>query len=292
MKTILLIKFVILIIFSINLKAGDTIQLEVKSDQILKLEKDGSIEQAISESLSMAKNLLIDLKVNEIVATASSINYDITNEIITGSGSQSGSAQSGLFAFSGSYTRTWETTEMVKGNPEEVADFQNKVDRDYRSLQSQLKDYVLSNEIPLTYLKLFVAKALQLAVKLDYNSMTRVSYEIKAVAREAQRITFKGTQSIIMCETTNYAQRSNSSEAGFNSFIFSFSESSKWERPAYSKTTCQAKPSQSATINEVEMLSLRLHYAETLIEKYSNSLGLNQVTRAMEPFTPRWGLPY
>lgn len=266
-------------------KSDDAIE---KAEVIASLEKQGDLRNAALQASVAAMNISQSIGSERVVAQVESRLDEIRNEVVTAE--YSGKASFSLFfgLFSGKVKGSYNVTELLVANPREVDGFPAKVQRDLARLRSDLLSYLQKNEAELANMKLFAAKGLDLASRLDSSNRAAVLPYVLKAKQLAQRFTVYGMQTVSHCITTNHAKTKN--ELGFklNLLFVKLKFSGTEKNKAYSETSCESS-SAMTSVNEAALLSPALINADLLLAQYDQSLGLSQLTQEA-PYYPTWGL--
>lgn len=269
--------------------------LEKHQDQIRqvnKLEKSGSILDALFVAKAASEEIIANLNVGGVVSSIDSQLNEIRNEIIVSK--HSSKINFSFFSLilgpvTGSASRKWDTTKIITANPDDVAEFPTKIASDFRVLKENLVKYVRDNELALVYAKVFAAKAVQLSTLISVEERASLRSSIHTLVQQSQLMNFLGVQSILSCVTTNYTNRSNSSSFNMTGLFFKIGAESNSDYLAHSVKTCDPAISKYAEVNEMVAASANIYKADMLIKHYYKQFGLKEVMDSPDYFYPTWG---
>jgi hypothetical protein len=262
-----------------------------KLSGVLALEQKQEYFEAVLTSAQASAEILNQLQVDEVVTSVESKLNEIRNEVVTKHYSNSGSFSFLFGLISGGAQKSWDSAEIITANPQEVDGFSAKISSDFRTLQSKLIQFVVSNENSLAYAKAFALKTAQLAVKLSPQDRKNLLPLIKTTIQFSQELKFFGAQSILKCVQTNYADRSSSENYNLGGLLLSFGLSKQEDQTAHTTQNCSSSVATTETSESI-LISSKLNRLDVLIASYQKQLGLLEVVETKaEPFQT-WGSPH
>lgn len=256
-------------------------------NSIKKQEQEQNYLGAFSHSLSLANQLSNNLGVDKVVASTESSLHAIENEVITSSSTDGLKFNLlGLIKFKGK--RTQHKTSWILSNPDEVAQFPTKVERDLESLKSDLNSYARDNAKSIIYLKALTAKTIQLAAKLSGEDRLRYAGYVDRLYSQSQFLTFIGVQTVLSCTTRNHGAYTNDLSVGLSGLLLSLNFRDTIDHKSYTDSSCSAQvKSEMVTDNGDDYLSL-----ETLIDSLYQKFSLELLSDSHAPLFPTFGNPY
>lgn len=256
-------------------------------NSIKKQEQEQNYLGAFSHSLSLANQLSNNLGVDKVVASTESSLHSIENEVVTSSTSNGLKFNLlGLIKFKGK--RTQHKTSWILSNPDEVAQFPTKVERDLESLKSDLNSYIRDNAKSIVYLKTLTAKTIQLAAKLSNENRLRYSGYVDRLYTQSQFLTFIGVQTILSCTTRNHAGYTDDLSVGLSGLLLSLKFKNTTNHNSYTATTCSAhERSEITTTGGNDLMNL-----DSLIDVLYQDFSVALLRDSHAPLFPTFGNPY
>lgn len=260
-----------------------------QADKIIKLEQTQAYTSAALLASAIANQLATKAKFDE---TIDSIERTLTTkkkEIITEKNSKRFNFNF-FFLLKGSYNQVEDVTEMITTNPLEVASFSSIKKRDFQQMQKNLQAYAKKFETEIYYSKMFAAKALDLASKVDANNFQNIYDLVMKTAQRVSQISFAGVETYTNCVHSNYVEKSEETSAWVRGLIgLSYKESSK--QMAHSEKFCEDETIEHSQLADV-FDSADLMSADRTLSYQIKKLGLKFVTTVEPEEFPTWGSPY
>lgn len=260
-------------------------------EQILTLEKNNQFVEAALLALASSIKISEDIGYDQIVRTTVSTLNNIQQEVVTKTESGAGKFSILFGLIGGSASGSIDYTDFITVNPVEVSQFPSKVRADFNDLKNGLRSFFNDYQKEFFYSKIFMAKALQLATKIDNESDTELKLQIKKQAQYVSKIVFKGSQTINSCTTKKFLERTNGFGISITGFLLSLDLSASENHKAYTTTVCSQEISQ-LSISEMELGYYQLRFADKLLQENLKSFELKQTVSGKAPLYPTWGSPY
>lgn len=260
-------------------------------EQVMTLEKNNQYSEAAMLALASSIKISEDIGYDQIVRTTISTLNNIQQEVVTETKSGAGKFSILFGLIGGSASGSIDYTDFITANPEEVAQFPTKVRTDFSDLKNGLRSFFDEYQQELFYSKIFMAKALQLSVKIDSGSDAELKSQIKKQAQYVSKISFKGTHVINSCTTKKYLEKTNGFGISITGLLISLDLSASENHKAYAKTECSLE-SHQISISEMDLGYYQLRLAEKLLQENLRSFELKQTVYGKAPYYPTWSSPY
>lgn len=256
-------------------------------NSIKNLELEQNYLGAFSQSLRLVNQLSIGLGVDKVVATTESSLHAVENEVITSSSSDGLKFNLlGLIKFKAKRDR--HETSWILSNPNEVAQFPTKVEKDLERLRADLNSYIRDNGKSIVYLKALTAKTIQLAAKLSVENRLRYSGYVDRLYTQSQFLTFIGVQTILSCTTRNHAGYTDDLSVGLSGLLLSLKFKNTTRHNSYKATTCSAQErSEMTTTGGDDLMNL-----DSLIDTLYQDFSVALLRDSHAPPFPTFGNPY
>jgi hypothetical protein len=255
--------------------------------EIKALEKSQKYKEAAVKASLLSAQIASNIKMDEVVNSVDSVLNIEQEEVVVSHKNESASFRILGGLFSGSLGHNYNTTKIIQTNSEEVYAFSTKKQRSFAKLQKQLKAYIAKNETDIFYSKVFAAKALQLAAKMNVENIQEVYSLVTKTAQQVEVISFLGVQNISECIETNHAARVDGLSASLKGFLLSFNVGDKTTYNAYEETSCENSVN-AYKVNENDIASFELRVADENLIIEGKNLSLKML-KATAPTYPTWG---
>jgi hypothetical protein len=189
-------------------------------------------------------------------------------------------------------------TESTLINQDEVDQFEEIITHEYEMLKSSIIDYVLDNKNEILQLKYMILSAIHLAKKhvLAGDNLSR--QELNLLLNAIEDLKFSGTQSVNICEVTNYQAYTDKHTFGMKIALFGvplfgpeFGAVVKHKKR--SETVCHISDESIVNVKpEDTILVYDLGEFDNVIKRQMQLLHYLWILTFTEPSSPGFDSPY
>lgn len=274
-------------------QANSTVHLgkyQAPLKKIVQLEQNGKLKSAFWTSLQLSQDLIRNLKLNQLTVQLHETFKEHRREVIQSKTSNSANLNLlGLIRINGH--ETYNVTKILTINSQELAQFERSKQKSIFKMQTLLQDYVNANHFELFYLKVALAKTVQLASRLEGQELVQARQLLQPSIRVTQGLTFTAETEFQHCVETELAAYTDSVGFSLSGLLVSGGLTSQVEHFNYTEEVCKTEV-QMASLSLSEVQSARLVYGDLALEKELRQLELKYFqTLGPQPFLD-WGSPY